>query len=50
MKFNHDKCKIAQTKVDFLGMKLNKDGIHPDPAKIAAIVQVVPPTNKAEVK
>ncbi|XP_038052810.1 uncharacterized protein K02A2.6-like [Patiria miniata] len=49
-RLNKDKCKIAQTKVDFLGMKLDKDGIHADPAKIAAIIQMPLPTTKTEVK
>ncbi|XP_038052807.1 uncharacterized protein LOC119725471 [Patiria miniata] len=49
-RLNKHKCKIAQTKVDFLGMKLDKDGIHADPAKIAAIIQMPPPTTKTEVK
>ena len=50
LKLNKDKCKIAQTRVDFLGMKLDKDGIHPDPAKVAAVIQMAPPTTKEEVK
>ncbi|XP_038058795.1 uncharacterized protein K02A2.6-like [Patiria miniata] len=50
LQLNKDKCKIAQTKVDFFGMKLDKDGIHADPAKIAAIIQMPPPTTKTEVK
>ena len=44
LKLNKDKCKIAQTRVDFLGMNLDKDGIHPDPAKVAAVIQMAPPT------
>ena len=32
-------------------MKLDKDGVHPDPAKVAAaIIQMAPPTTKEEVK
>ncbi len=50
LKLNKDKCKIAQTRVDFLGMKLDKDGVHPDPAKVAAIIQMTPPTSREEVK
>ena len=50
LKLNREKCKIAQTRVDFLGMKLDKDGVHPDPAKVAAIIQMAPPTTKEEVK
>ncbi|XP_038063010.1 uncharacterized protein K02A2.6-like [Patiria miniata] len=50
LKLNKDKCKIAQEQVHFLGHRLDKHGIHPDPAKLDAILQMSPPTTKEEVK
>ncbi|XP_022099984.1 uncharacterized protein LOC110984276 [Acanthaster planci] len=50
LRLNKDKCKIVQEQVNFLGHRLGKDGIHPDPAKVDAILQMSPPTTKEEVK
>ena len=50
LRLNKEKSKIAQQRVNFLGFQLDKDGIHADPSKIAAIVQMPPPTSKEEVK
>ena len=43
LRLNKQKCKISQDQVDFLGHRLGKDGLHPNPAKITALMQMVPP-------
>ena len=50
LRLNKDKCKISQEHVDFLGHRLGKDGIQPDPRKVEAIMQMAPPTTKEEFR
>ncbi|XP_038063231.1 uncharacterized protein K02A2.6-like [Patiria miniata] len=50
LRLNKEKSKFSQETVTFLGLQLDKDGIHADPSKITAIVQMPPPTSKDEVK
>ena len=47
---NTDKCEFWHDKLTFLGHVVNKEGISPDPAKIAAIKEMGPPTNTTEVR
>ncbi len=46
---NKRKRKFYQTSVNFLGHVTDEQGIHPDPAKTAAIVQMQDPNNITEL-
>ena len=46
---NSDKCKFSQSKVRFLGHIVGAEGIHPNPHKIKAIVQVKTPQTIKDV-
>lgn len=50
MTLNTEKCSFAQTSVKFLGHVIDSQGIHPDPAKIEAIVNFATPSNVGEVR
>jgi len=39
------KCTFGATRVHFLGHIASADGLQPDPAKIAAVANMAPPTN-----
>jgi hypothetical protein len=44
------KCEFLQESVDFLGFKLNKDGLMPQEEKIKAIKEAPAPSNTQELK
>ena len=46
---NTKKCEFVKDHLKFLGHIISKDGIHADPAKTAAILQMKPPETIAEV-
>ncbi|KAK3107010.1 hypothetical protein FSP39_004902 [Pinctada imbricata] len=50
LKFNSDKLYVAVDKVKYFGHILTSTGIEPDPDKVAAILHMPPPTNKAELQ
>ena len=45
-----DKCKFMQKSVEYLGHKVNADGLHPTTAKIKAVVEAPTPKNLSELK
>ena len=47
---NRDKCKFSTNCVQFLGQQVDSQGIRPDPKKVSAIQQMVPPTNVKELR
>ena len=47
---NPDKCKFSRTSIDFLGHIIDKDGIHPDPAKTQAVLEVEPPQSVSDLR
>ena len=47
---NAQKCEFLRTEVKFLGHIIDDKGIHPDPAKIAAIQNVSEPKCVADVR
>lgn len=47
---NADKCKFAQSKIQFLGFELNSKGFRPSEKNIEGILQHPTPTNKSEVR
>jgi hypothetical protein len=50
IKLNKKKCEIAVTEVTYLGEKLNREGVQPDPQKVAAIVNMPDPQCKEDVQ
>lgn len=47
---NLTKCKFAQTEVDFLGYRVNEDGVKPQPDRVAAVIQYTQPTTVKELR
>ena len=47
---NREKCLFSVNRLTFIGDVLCEDGIQPDPAKIAAIMNMKRPENKTEVQ
>jgi len=50
VKLNRDKCVIRKYKLSFLGHIFDKDGMSPDPEKIAAINRLAPPSNVTDLR
>ena len=46
---NQPKCQFSQKSVKFLGHLIDRSGVHPDPDKVQAIIDMQPPTNVHEV-
>src|SRR5678815_1400655 len=44
------KCSFLQSAVLYLGFKIGRDGISPDPAKVETMKSFVPPTNVKETQ
>ena len=49
MRLNKAKCAFSQRQVAFFGHIFSDGGVHPDPKKIAAIVNAAPPTCAKDV-
>jgi len=47
---NADKCEFSVNKVKFLGHVIDGAGIHPDPDKVCAILQLKTPTNVTDLR
>jgi transposase InsO family protein len=45
-----EKCKFCQSKVKYLGYVVDSNGLHPDPEKVQAIVNVASPQNVKDVR
>lgn len=50
VKLNPEKSTICATEVSYFGHRITKDGIKPDPAKIAAVKDMEPPKDKGELE
>ncbi|XP_011101727.1 uncharacterized protein LOC105179793 [Sesamum indicum] len=44
------KCEFWMEKIAFLGHVVSKEGVQPDPAKVKAILEWVPPKNVSEIR
>ena len=49
IRINHEKCVFFTTQVSCFGHIFMSEGLKPDPTKLAAITQMEPPNNKAEL-
>jgi hypothetical protein len=47
---NKNKCELNKDKITFFGVVFSKDGISPDPKKVQAVKDAVPPTNVSELR
>ena len=47
---NPDKCVVKSRRIKFFGNYLSSNGLEPDPGKIAAIVDMSPPTSAQELQ
>ena len=45
---NINKCSVAQQQIAFFGNIYNKQGCHPDPAKVEAVHTMPQPTSRAK--
>ncbi|CAD6224568.1 GSCOCG00011798001-RA-CDS, partial [Cotesia congregata] len=48
LQINPNKCKFARSEVKFLGFIVDKDGLRPDPEKIAPVINFPRPTNRKQ--
>lgn len=47
---NHTKCVFGKSKVTFLGQVIGEDGIQPDPGKVQAVKEMLPPASITELR
>ena len=47
---NSDKCEFSKDRVKFLGHVIDTEGIHADPSKTSAILQMNAPSNVTELR
>ena len=50
LKLNKKKLKLCQSEVSYMGHRLTRDGLRPDPAKVRAIEDMPRPDNKKTVE
>ena len=49
IRINREKCVFFTTQVSYFGHIFTSEGLKPDPTKLAAITQMKPPNNRAEL-
>jgi transposase InsO family protein len=47
---NVRKCHFASDRVEYLGYDISRNGIHPQPKKVEAILKMQPPTTKKQLR
>lgn len=50
VKLEQEKCEFGKKEVNFLGFKVSKDGLRPDPEKVKAIVEMPAPKDVPELR
>ncbi|XP_025116120.1 uncharacterized protein K02A2.6-like [Pomacea canaliculata] len=50
LKLNYEKCELRKHEIEFLGHRISKNGISPDPGKVEAIIAMPDPTNVLELR
>lgn len=50
LKLNKEKCRLNQSELTFVGHRISKDGVSPDPKKIRAIQELVKPQNITDTR
>jgi hypothetical protein len=46
---NLRKCYFGESKIDYLGYEITRDGIKPQPKKVEAILKLIPPNTKRQL-
>jgi hypothetical protein len=46
---NLRKCYFGESKIDYLGYEITRDGIQPQPNKVEAILKRIPPKTKRQL-
>jgi hypothetical protein len=49
-KANLRKCYFGESKIDYLGYEITRDGIQPQPKKVEAILKLSPPKTKRQLR
>ena len=49
IRLNNEKTEMRKNEIRFLGHRISKDGLKPDPDKVKAIVSMEPPSDVAEI-
>lgn len=49
-KLKFEKCKFSTDEIDYLGYKINRDGLKPNPARATAISNMPEPSNISELR
>ena len=49
-RLNRKKCSLAAPEIRFLGFRINREGVAPEPEKVASIAKMPPPTNVKGVR
>jgi hypothetical protein len=47
---NLHKCYFGESKIDYLGYEITRDGIQPQPKKVEAILKLSPPKTKRQLR
>jgi hypothetical protein len=47
---NLRKCYFGESKIDYLGYEITRDGIQPIPKKVEAILKLIPPKTKRQLR
>lgn len=50
LRINRNKCAFARHSVEFLGFRIDAEGVHPTDEKVRAIKEAAPPKNKTELE
>jgi hypothetical protein len=50
VKLNKQKCKFAQTEIQYLGHELTREGIKPDKSKVKALIEMPIPESKKDLE
>lgn len=50
LRLSLDKCQLCRSELKYLGYVVNEQGIHVDPDKVSAILELSAPTNVKEVR
>ena len=50
LRLNRSKCSFLQTSVSYLGYVIDREGIHPDPTKVTAVLGAPTPKNVSELR
>ena len=50
LQVNKDKCYFMQLSVEYLGHRINAEGLHPIPTKVKAVKEAPTPANKTELR